>query len=110
MGIGWDWLVVTTDTLSSRKEAYKYSQKHSISYIEAAANGLAGSVAASPAEWDLEEGDPAGYRTVPVFVGPCAAAAAMASYYVLRNTPIAEAHRVDWYDLNGLKLTEASDE
>lgn len=105
LGVKWDWLVVSTDTLSSRRAAYKYAQEHGARYIEASANGHAGSVSGSPAEWDTETEDVQGYNWVPVHVGPCVMAAAMACYYVLMDREIGDGiRRVDWASDKGLKL------
>jgi len=106
-----DWLVCTTDTLASRRECHKWclhppapapkfmentsatsivppAMPIPIRYVEAAAEGEFGSATGSPAEWasDLEAAP--GYESVPVHVGPCVFAAAMAVNHVIHNTPM----------------------
>lgn len=96
------WMVVSTDTWASRKDAYRWSMDglgHAYcAYIEAAAEGEVGSIAGSPADWCTPEEDNPGYASVPVWVGPCVAAAMMAVSHVLHGrSPSTElAIRMGW--------------
>lgn len=94
-----DWIVATTDTLASRKEVNKWTKKAwSVKYIEAAAEGEMGSIADSPAEWASKlETDP-GYQHVPVWVGPCVFAAAMATAHIVHGytLPSERVIRMGW--------------
>lgn len=87
------WVIVTTDSLKSRRmifdevvKAGKSEYKH-IGYIECGADGYHATVTFSPPEFATSEEMNPGYRSVPVFVGPCTLAASIAAYYVLLNTP-----------------------
>lgn len=87
------WVVVTTDSLKSRKMIFDSVVKagrdsyNPIGYIECGADGHHATVTFSPPEFATSEEMNPGYRSVPVFVGPCTLAASIASYYVLLNYP-----------------------
>lgn len=81
-----NWLVASTDTWASRREASEWSSKHGIQYLEAAAEGEYGSVTGAPADFATPDESNPGYASVPVWVGPCVIAAMMASAYVLHDT------------------------
>jgi ThiF family len=85
----YSWLVVSTDSWASRRDIYDWrSAKHHLdrpSYIEAAAEGEFGSIAGSPADWVTPEEEHPGYQSVPVWVGPCVAAATMACAHILHR-------------------------
>lgn len=85
------WVVVTTDSLKSRQmvhlEVLKCRKEHGVDsypgYIECGADGHHATVTFSPATFATSEEEQPGYRSVPVFVGPCTLAASVAAYYVL---------------------------
>lgn len=82
------WMVVSTDTWASRKEAFGWATcAVGHRYVEAAAEGEIGSIAGCPADWCTPEEDNPGYASVPVWVGPCVAAAMMAVSHVLHDHP-----------------------
>lgn len=92
-----DWLAVSTDTWASRVEVHKYAQARGLRYIEASAEGEYGSITGSPADFATPEEDNPGYASVPVWVGPCVAAAMMASAHILHATPASSAViRLGW--------------
>lgn len=88
------WVIVTTDSLKSRQMVYETVSEYKKAsgdsypgYIECGADGHQATVTFSPATFaTVEESNP-GYRSVPVFVGPCTLAASIAAYYVLLNQP-----------------------
>lgn len=100
--MGCDWMVVTTDSLKSRRMCYEYAMKQGIRYIECGAEGDKGTVTFEPALFSTElENDP-GYQSVPVFVGPCTAAASIAAYYVLKGYGgRGLTHQVSWDAMRG---------
>lgn len=81
------WMIVTTDTLRSRRACHTWCISAGVNYIEAAAEGEWGSAASSPAEWETPEESSPGYASVPVWVGPCMQAATCAVAYILHGTP-----------------------
>lgn len=89
----YNWVVVTTDSLKSRRMVYDEVVKAGrnndrfIGYIECGADGHHATVTFSPATFSTPEEENPGYRSVPVFVGPCTLAASIAAYYVLLNYP-----------------------
>lgn len=91
-----DWVIASTDTLASRREAYQWTLKYKIPYLEAAAEGEFGSIATSPAEWSTPQEANPGYAHVPVWVGPAISAAVMACSYVLHRHAPLEAARLGW--------------
>jgi hypothetical protein len=101
---GYSWVIVTTDSLKSRRMVYEEVVKAGkdsgrwIGYIEAGADGHHATVTFSPATMATAEEENPGYRSVPVWVGPCAMAATIASYYVLHGDvrDYERTHRVDW--------------
>ena len=72
---GMSWVVATTDSLASRREAKTLSTSYGLAYIEAAAEGDYGSATGAPAEWASEKESQPGYQSVPVWCGPCVVAA-----------------------------------
>ncbi len=100
----YNWVIVSTDSLKSRRMIYdevvKASRENSyhIGYIECGADGHHATVTFSPATMSTAEETNPGYRSIPVFVGPCTMAASIAAYYVLLATPYdyERIHRVDW--------------
>jgi ThiF family len=90
---GYNWVVVTTDSLKSRRMVYDEVVKAGkdnyryIGYIECGADGHHMTVTFSPATMATADEENVGYRSVPVFIGPCSLAASIAAYYVLLNTP-----------------------
>ncbi len=84
-GIHLDWVLVSTDTLRSRREVYDWAQARGVKYIECGAEGDTATIAGSPAGWATAAEEEPGYRSVPVFVGPCALAASVAAYYILKG-------------------------
>lgn len=102
------WVVVTTDSLKSRKMIYDEVIKGREAnggypgYVECGADGHHATVTFSPPEFMTSEEENPGYRSVPVWVGPCVMSAAMASYYILHGTvtDYERVHRVDWPDNN----------
>jgi hypothetical protein len=85
LGLECNWLVASTDTWASRKDIFAWALRNTCYYVEAAAEGEIGSIAASPADWCTPEEDNPGYASVPVWVGPCVSAAMMAVGHVLHN-------------------------
>lgn len=92
-------LVCSTDTWTSRKLCYDWCQstaRHDetyrilaipfVRYIEAAAEGEIGSITDSPAEFATADEAAPGYASVPVWIGPAAAAAVMACAYILHGS------------------------
>jgi molybdopterin/thiamine biosynthesis adenylyltransferase len=79
------WLVAGTDSLKSRRLVADSAQKHYIAYLELAAEGEVGSVTFSPADFATPEEEQPGYRSVPVWVGPCTMAASIASAHILHG-------------------------
>lgn len=77
------WLAISTDTLASRQDIHRWCRDHYVRYIEASAEGDFGSIAACPAEFATEAETQPGYASVPVWVGPCVAAASMACSHIL---------------------------
>jgi len=80
-----DWLVATTDTWSSRREAKEWTSEWGVEYLEAAAEGEWGSITGAPGEFATSDEVRPGYASVPVWIGPCVAAAMMAAAYVLHG-------------------------
>lgn len=86
---GYSWVIVSTDSLKSRRmiwdtvEEFRKQNGFSPRYIECGAEGHQGSVSFKPAEFATEDEENPGYRSVPVFVGPCVMAAATAVYHIL---------------------------
>lgn len=92
-----NWIIATTDTLASRQLVYKWAQDTCVRYIEAAAEGEFGSCTGEPAEWSTPQESQPGYQTVPVWVGPCVFAAAVAVDHVIHSTTIGDrAIRLGW--------------
>lgn len=91
------WLVCTTDTLASRQMVYQWCRRNGVNYVEAAAEGDVGSCTGAPAEWATPEEQAPGYAHVPVWVGPCVAAAQMAVAHIVHNTyPGDNSYRLGW--------------
>lgn len=84
------WIVVTTDTLASRKMVSKWAKDHYIQYIEAAAEGEMGTCTGEPGEWSTPEESLPGYQSVPVWVGPCIFSAGVAVAHIIHNTKIGD--------------------
>lgn len=90
---GYNWVVVTTDSLKSRRMVYEKvvaagkAEGKWIGYIECGADGHHATVTFSPAEFATSEEDEPGYQTVPVHVCPCILVASLACYYVLLGRP-----------------------
>ena len=105
---GTDWLsyhgvsycLVCTDTWKSRKMVWDACQQAEIKYLEVGAEGNEASLSPSPPEWVMPNEAEPGYQHVPVFVGPCAAIAAMAVYYVLHQQVPTKTFRIGWKDNN----------
>jgi ThiF family len=91
-----DWVVATTDTWVSRREAKAWAAGMSICYLEAAAEGEWGSITGAPAEFATNDEVRPGYASVPVWVGPCVAAAMMAAAYVLHADVPADDDAFRW--------------
>ncbi len=94
-----NWIVATTDTWQSRKDVYGWVLRGLTRYIEVAAEGEFGSIAAAPAEWATIDEEQPGYASVPVWVGPAVMAATMACAHILHDTlnPDQSA-RLGWYE------------
>lgn len=101
-----DRVVVSTDSLRSRKMVYKAMAGRSERYVELGADGHGLTVTGAPAEWATEAENEPGYQSVPVFVGPCVMAASIASYYILLNKPLTSTFRVDWTSNDGLRINQ----
>ena len=67
-----------------------WAKANNVNYIEAAAEGETGSVTGAPAEWATPDEESPGYASVPVWVGPCITAAAMAVAHVLHQTTLGD--------------------
>lgn len=93
-----EWVVVSTDTLASRRMVHQWAVKHKVNYLEAAAEGEFGSIATSPAEWSTPAEANPGYAHVPVWVGPAVSAAMMACTYMLHRHQLVEAARFGFSD------------
>lgn len=97
-----EWVVCTTDTLASRRMIAVWARAINALYVEAAAEGEQGSATGAPAEWATEQEALPGYASVPVWVGPCVMAAAVAVAHVLHNQPMEDrAIRVGWNQEQG---------
>ena len=81
-----DVVVVTTDSLKSRKEVFDWSQSSGVAYFEAAAEGDYGSATGEPADFATEAEEMPGYASVPVWAGPCIASALIVVSYIAHNT------------------------
>lgn len=77
-------IACSTDTLASRKVVYDWAREWDRIYVEASAEGDDGSIAFCPADFATEDETKPGYASVPVWVGPCVAAAQMACTFILR--------------------------
>ena len=95
-----DYCLVCTDTWKSRKMVWDACQQAGIKYLEVGAEGNDASLSPSPPEWVMPNEAEPGYQHVPVFVGPCAAIAAMAVYYVLHQQVPTKTFRIGWKDNN----------
>ncbi|KKL87588.1 hypothetical protein LCGC14_1933200 [marine sediment metagenome] len=95
-----DYCLVCTDTWKSRKMVWDVCQQTGIEYLEVGAEGNEASLSPSPPEWVMPNEAEPGYQHVPVFVGPCAAIAAMAVYYVLHQKVPTKTFRIGWKDNN----------
>lgn len=97
---GETWVVPSTDTWASRKEAHQWARTigHLHFYLEAAAEGEFGSIADAPAEWATADEENPGYASVPVWVGPSVAAALMACNHILhgQNMLNGQSARLGW--------------
>jgi molybdopterin/thiamine biosynthesis adenylyltransferase len=90
-----EWLIATTDTHASRLACYQWAQKNGVQYLEAAAEGEFGSITGQPADFQTPEESQPGYASIPVWSGPCIAAAYLAAAYVLHlASPNSEAVRL----------------
>lgn len=98
-----DWMVVSTDSLKSRREALAVAKNWGIDYIECGAEGHTATVTGIPGDWETPDEQNPGYASVPVFVVPCTLAASIASYYVLLNKEPNQTYRASWNDA-GLKI------
>ena len=98
--LGISYFIVCTDTWKSRKMVYDACKPLDIGYLECGAEGNEASLSPSPPEWVMPSEDEPGYQHVPVFVGPCAAIAAMAAYYVLYHQVPTKTFRIGWKDNN----------
>lgn len=85
------FIVATTDTLASRRLVHGWAINSYIKYLEVAAEGDIGTISGSPAEWATEAEQLPGYASVPVWVGPCVLASAVAVSYLIHGT---------WFDDN----------
>jgi hypothetical protein len=94
--MGYNWLVCCTDSLKSRKMCYRFAQEYGMKYLEVGADGERWTLSPAPPEFSTELEDNPGYQTVPVHVGPCMMAGAVASYYILHNTIPTVSHLIDW--------------
>lgn len=91
------WLVACTDTLQSRRDIFAHAEAKDLLYIEASANGEFGGCAGSPALFATDKETQAGYASVPVWVGPCVAAAMMTCAHILHDvTPGESNYRLGW--------------
>lgn len=84
------WIVATTDTLSSRRTARKWAAEHNVEYIEAAAEGEIGSATGEPAGWSTPEDEHPGYASVPVWISPCVTSAIAAVSHIVHNQPMGD--------------------
>lgn len=82
-----NWIVATTDTWTSRKAVADWAIDQDVFYIEAAAEGEYGSIAGLPADFATDAESQPGYASVPVWVGPCVAAAMMAVAHIIHGVP-----------------------
>lgn len=94
-----DWIVAATDSHASRTQLYSWSQGYGSSseptftqngmrchYLEVSAEGEWGGCTDSPAMFTTPAETNPGYQSVPVHVGSCVAAAAMAVHRILHPT------------------------
>jgi hypothetical protein len=101
--VGYHWVIVSTDSLKSRRMVYNevlkykgnYPRKRPF-YIEAGADGVQMTVSFAPADFSTDEEDNPGYRSVPVMVGPCTLAASIVTYYVLMGLPNQDSFHATW--------------
>lgn len=93
-----DWLVASTDTWASRKEAYNWAHFR-MGYVEASAEGEFGAIAGKPADFGTVEEDQPGYASVPVWIGPAVCAAVMACNHILHGHG-ADIARLGWDPAN----------
>lgn len=92
-----NWVVCSTDSLSSRQSAHAWARDVGARYIEAAAEGEYGSVTGAPAEFATPEENLPGYASVPVWVGPCVVAASMAVAHIIHNRRLGDrVIRIGW--------------
>lgn len=102
------WIVATTDTLSSRRMVHQWANKQGVNYIEAAAEGEMGSATGEPAMFSTPEEDSPGYASVPVWVSPCVTSAIAAVSYIVHNTPMDDRTiRMGWDGQNFLTYDSA---
>jgi len=80
-----EWLIATTDTHASRTQCFEWAKRNRVKYLEAAAEGEFGSITGSPADFATPEESMPGYASIPVWAGPCMAAAYLAAAYVLHG-------------------------
>lgn len=106
-----DWMVVSTDSLKSRRMIYAQARLDSgygTKYIECGADGHRMTVTFEPAAFATDEEDQPGYRSVPVFVGPCVMAASIAAYYILLGEPQQLTYGAEW-DGSSLTVSRVSE-
>lgn len=98
------WIVAATDSVASRKEVEGWAAANYTVYIEAAAEGEIGSVTGQSAGWSTPEEEQAGYRSVPVWVGPCVLAAAVTVAHIVHGIAAGENnYRLGW-DVDKLRF------
>lgn len=79
-----DWVVVSTDSLKSRRMVYDAVKGlGGVRYIECGAEGHHMTVTFEPPMFSTPDEENPGYQSVPVFVGPCTMAASIAAYHIL---------------------------
>lgn len=119
---GCNWVVVTTDSLKSRRVVFEAVRARAgrrgwgLKYIECGAEGHHANVTFAPATFSSPEESQPGYQSVPVFVGPCVMAAGIAAYYVLLGTPVERTYDINWLreserqpEMLGLAITNEED-
>lgn len=103
-------IVAATDTWATRKEVAAFAKKFGLMYVEVAAEGEFGTVTGSPADWATEEETKPGYASVPVWVGPCVNAAAIACSHILHAMDVERTYRLGWdKDKRLFTFTERAD-
>lgn len=101
LGRACEYLAATTDTLASRQLVKAYAEVHFLPYVEVAAEGDMGTVAGSPADFATADESNPGYASVPVWIGPCVMASAVAASYIVHGNTLHTDHTIRLgYEMN----------